>query len=331
MRRARRVIALVTVAVVLAGCVEGPTVERSGLGAPVDVVPDPDPTAWGTVSGDPARERASTGGVVVVQTNRSVTAPVTGRVTAVDRGRGDVVADGDVLLTIQATSAAVDELESAILALAAALAGGSSDAELEELLDARNAAAARVDAEAPFGPDGPVDVLAPTDGVLSGVEPTLGERVEAGQVVATMGETAEVEVQAGIPTGLLDAVDAGSGDAVVIRRDGTGGVIRARIADAEDRIVGTEDDGATTVVRFVFDEPPPLTDGTRVDLEIEIDAGERSAAVPIAALRDVGDEVFVLAEVEDDIVRVDVEVRLVGDELAEVEGDLTVGQAVLLR
>ncbi|MEO1060791.1 MAG: HlyD family efflux transporter periplasmic adaptor subunit [Actinomycetota bacterium] len=327
---ARRALLVVAVAASLGACVAAPTPERSGVGAPVEVDTTIDPDSWGRVGDDTATDRALVAGVVVVRTTRSITAPVTGRVTDVAIRRGDAVESGEVLVTMRPTSPALDELERAILALDAALAERPTPDVIGDLLDARDAAAARVAAEVGGSSPRLLTVEAPATGAVSSVSATVGARVEGGAELATMGETSEVEVHATVPTPLLGPIEAGSGDALVIERGDVGEVTPARLAPPTERVVRTEDDGATSIVRFLFDEVPALVDGNRVDVEVDVDVGTATVSVPVDALRDDG-TTFVLADDDGELVRVDVEVRLVGDAVAEVEGELRAGQLVLLR
>ncbi|MEM7340311.1 MAG: efflux RND transporter periplasmic adaptor subunit [Actinomycetota bacterium] len=293
--------------------------------APIDV----DRTVVAVERGS-VTERVVATGRVEIDDQEPVAAPTPGEIVAVSARMGDTIEAGAVLAEIAPAPGVVIaalELEAARLAVDQAAANDGDAAELA-MLASRLEAAERTAAELDLPPeligagvDAVVAVVAPIDGIVVDV-PSIGEAVEAGDVIARVGDGAGLTVLAEID----DAeVDGGADPAVAVGDEIA--LVRQSGATTEEpgRVVSID----RGVVRLAVDDAG-LRAGERVRLALPGRAWTDVLVVPADAVRRFAGDTSVLTVADGDLRRVAIEVLVETDGRAVVEGELAAGDQVVV-
>lgn len=317
---------------VLLGCAATAGPQRSGIGAVDAAVPVAVVGSTGTVSNEQALDRIQVRGVVVVQSTDSLVSPETGRVIDYLLRPGDAVSAGDQVATIQPVSEVEEALHARVLALEAALQRRPSSDEVAQLLSERNEATVQLAREQTNQRPDVVSIVSPSDGVVTAAARSIGSLVQAGDEIASVGATEQVEVHASVPDAVVELFVGSSDQTIAVSaRNGADQPVSVRLDDDVNRVVSRRDESEITVLRLLFDNAPPFTDGQRVDIEVPVASHPDLLSVPVASLRSFDQSSFVLVIEESGPRRQDVEVVLVGPERVEVRGALELGQSVMLR
>ncbi|MDX1635916.1 MAG: efflux RND transporter periplasmic adaptor subunit [Marinobacter sp.] len=129
-------------------------------------------------------------------------------------------------------------------------------------------------------------VRAPFDGVVTSIEASPGERVRAGEALASLYATAELEVRAQIPMKRVENIRQAlaRGETLVA----TSSLGEQRFELVLDRLSGKVDPGAGGVDGlFHFrQEQPPVTLNRSIDLRLNLAARPDTFTVPVASLYD---------------------------------------------
>jgi len=313
-----------------------PSPERSGLGDTDSAVASSVTARWATVDAEPAIDTLTLRGTVVVRATDQVTSPILARIVDLRAKQGDPVQLGDVLAVLQPTTPEIEAFDAAVRDLAAATAaaagpaaGRPSPAEIDALVGARDRAAAAVrSAESPA----PTEIRSTSTGVVVSQDVLLGELVEPGASIASIGPVSSVEVHVLVDASNLDLFLESASRALVVEQAIDGAAQPVLLASEAERVVDRTD--STVTMRMLFVDPPRVTEGQRVDVDVPIEPAPNARSLPVDAVRSFEGGTFVLVEDEGaagGVRRVDVDIARLGSERVEVVGEIERGTRVLLR
>ena len=301
----------------------------AGSSAPLGVAVSP--VRLGTVT-----ERTESVGSVRARDAVTITAKVTGLVTAIRFGEGQMVREGEplVLLDDVALRAELDQAR-------AMLDDARSQLQRAQRLESsQSIAAQRVDTLAAQArqAEGRVRqtqakveelrIVAPFSGRVGLRQISLGALIQPGTTITTLDDTARVRVEFAVPEVFLARVRAG-------------GTVTARSAAYGERrfrgtvtVVDTRIDTATRTVRMVseFDNADEaLRPGLFLTVELLLDQRDGAMLIPEEAIDPVGDKAFVFVVRDDRVRRVEVALgqRLPGE--VEIRRGLGPDDRVVVR
>lgn len=130
------------------------------------------------------------------------------------------------------------------------------------------------------------EVRAPTDGVISRRDATLGNVVSVGQQLYRMIREGKVELRAEVPEVDLPGLKAGQTATVVIGDNGSRGIAGAQRFDGKIRLVGATVDPQTRIgiVYIALPDDPALKPGMFVHGEIQTGTSDNVVQIPEEAL-----------------------------------------------
>lgn len=275
-------------------------------------------------------------GTVVAREQVTLTSEVPGRVDEVRFEEGQVVQQGEVLLTLDAdeelaeVAASRARLEEARLAFERTERLRRADIHTEEQLESARAAAetARADLDVSRARRDDRVLRAPFTGRIGLRQVSPGERVAPGDPVATLDATGPLEVRFAVPAAYLPQLEVGQPvrvGAEVAAEDALPAVLTAidPRADPETRAVWLE--------ARLRDEDTPLRPGLRVRVAVAIETRADAALIPEEALILEGASRYVYRVSEGRAERVDVVLGTREPGWVEVREGLEAGDLVVVE
>jgi RND family efflux transporter MFP subunit len=283
----------------------------------------------------------ATSGRFVARTNQSVTSIASGQVKIVAVREGEAVKQGDVLIVLDDTPARNDVVRAERAVEAAETRVGvarqraqTDDNALPDVAAAENDAAnARSGLDAANARLAATLVLAPFDGVITGVRVSEGNNYGAGSEIAAIADPNDLYVTAD-----LDEVDR---PLVSVGQETTLSITALPAVQLKGRIAAlsntSQSRGGSTVypAQITFDRPAgqplALLPGMTVDVQIVTNARDGVLIIPSSAVRRAGERQYVTVRRngQDSDVEVRTGARSGGD--VEIADGLTEGDVVVLR
>jgi len=180
---------------------------------------------------------------------------------------------------------------------------------------------------------GLIRFLAPIDGVVTTRSAAVGQGVEAGQPLLTIGDFARVQIEGELPEGLVDRLTAASGSKVRIRR-GVGAASDV-VAEGTVRFVSPVIDATKRTAHVLVEAENAkglLRQGQFVDLSIVIAANDSAVVIPASAIVKDGPllYVFVREGKGDDVIykKRDIAAGVRDDRVVEIKLGLVPGDVI---
>lgn len=130
------------------------------------------------------------------------------------------------------------------------------------------------------------DVVAPFDGVVTGIEVSPGERVRAGEPLVSLYAIDELEVRAQLPMRwTANAEQALASNQAMTATTTLAGEIYTLTLERLSGQVNVGAGGVDGLFRFMGDQPPAALNRT-LDLLLELNARENTFSLPVSALYD---------------------------------------------
>ncbi len=209
--------------------------------------------------------------------------------------------------------------------LNAQVAAESESLELEQLKNTLEQA--RLQLESAQRSLGETALTAPMDGTVTSLDVEVGERINAGQAVAALGDLTTLKVEINLDETDISGVSVGQEARITLDafRDAelTGEVVSiAPVAQIESGVV------LFPVTVQLSPTELPLRSGMTADVEIITASHKGALIVPLRAVHTEGDQAYVYRLVGDQTEQVEVSLGTVTDTEVEITGGLAEGELV---
>lgn len=170
-------------------------------------------------------------------------------------------------------------------------------------------------------------LTAPIDGTVTSLDVEVGERINAGQAVAALGNLTTLKVEINLDETDISGVSVGQEARIALDafRDAelTGKVMSiAPVAQVESGVV------LFPVTVQLSPTELPVRSGMTADVEIITASHEDALIVPLRAVHTEGDQAYVYRSVGDQTEQVEVSLGIVTDTEVEITGGLAEGEVV---